>query len=282
MFYTCFDVMRVPQGPEICSAISNDGLNWSYASTGTNELKGRILSTGPGVWDTAHETSFIMKKDSLYYLYFVGYIDKGGIYNSIPSMIGFAYSVDGLNFIRTDGPILAGTSGSYDSQILTSPSISKLNDGTFFMIYAGFCASNCTQPQKTYLMGATSTDGLSWSKVGKPVIDSEDIPWENEGLGEAELVLGQDGYLYLFMTVLQGKRPHQIGLARSLKPEGPWIVNPNPIVVAGSDSFDAAEVVAPSVLIEGNRVRLWFHGKNAAGNKLQIGYAESNWPLYAP
>ncbi len=281
MFYTCFDVMRVPQGPEVCSATSNDGINWNYAPIGPNELKGRILSTGPGIWDTAHETSFILKKDNLYHLYFVGYKDKGGIYNSLPSMIGFAYSADGLNFTRVDGPILAGTSRSYDSDVITSPSITKLAIGTYVMVYAGFCADNCDNLQITYLMGATSSDGLSWTKNAKPIISSTDIPWKNEGLGEAEIILGPDGFLYLFMTVLQGKNPHQIGVARSPSLGGPWQVNPEPIITAGSgDSFDAAEVVAPSVLIEGNKVRLWFHGKNAAGNKLQIGYAESAWPLY--
>jgi beta-xylosidase len=83
------------------------------------------------------------------------------------------------------------------------------------------------------------------------------------------------------MTVLQGTNPHQIAVARSLNYTGPWDVNPQPIVTAGTDpgAFDAGEVVAPSVLIEGNKVRLWFHGVNKNKNAIAIGYAESSWPL---
>lgn len=284
MFYTCFDPFRSPQGPEICEALSSDGLVWNYAPIGNPQLFGRILQTGPGVWDNAHETSFILKFNTSYYLYFIGYVDNGGVYNSIPSSIGFAQSNDGLNFVRATNPILTGTSRGYDADVMTSPSIVDSGNGTLLMVYSGFCATNCNHTPGTNLLGATSTNGINWTKLPEPIIQSSEIPWPNQGLAESEIVKGPDGYYYLFMTVLQGTNPHQIGVARSLNYTGPWQVSPQPIVTSGgAGSFDEAEVVAPSVLIEGNKVRMWFHGRNRSTTSpaLAIGYAESIWPLFS-
>lgn len=280
MTYTCFDAFRKIQGPEICGALSRDGLKWDFAPVGKKTLKGRLLETGPKIWDTAHETSFLLKFNGKYYLYFIGYVDKGGVYNSIPSSIGFASSSDGLHFTRAAEPILTGTPKGYDSEVISSPSIVQTEPGNYLMIYAGFCYHNCSNTPGIYLVGATSTDGKDWTKLPQPIINSSDIPWPNEGLAEAEMIKGPDGFYYLFITVLQGKNPHQIGVARSRSFQGPWQVNPKPIITAGTEgAFDEAEVVAPSILIENDKVRMWFHGVNKKKNAIAIGYAETNWPL---
>ena len=280
MFYTCFDAFRSPQGPEICQALSSDGMTWDYALSGNSNLKGRVLATGPKVWDDAHETSFILKYGSSYYLYFVGYVDKGGIFKSVPSAIGLAQSTDGVNFTRLANPILEGTPKGFDADTITSPSIVDVGNGVLLMTYSGFCYQNCNNSVGPSLLGATSTDGVKWTKLPQPLIKSSDIPWPNEGVAETEIKRGPDGFYYLFMTVLQGKNPHQIGLARSGSYYGPWHVNPKPILVSGGPgSFDELEVVAPSVLFEQNKVRMWFHG-HSKSSTLSIGYAEAAWPLF--
>ena len=281
MFYTCYDPLRSPQGPEICQALSPHGLTWSYAASGDANVKGRVLPTGAGVWDTAHETSFILKRGANYYLYYVGYIDKGGILASFPSSIGFAYSTDGTNFVVTASPIIAGTPRGYDADMITSPSIVDIGGGQLMMLYAGFCYNNCLHATGPTLLGATSTDGLSWTKIATPIIKPTEIPWSNEGVAESEIVKGPDGFYYLFMTVLQGAKPHQLAVARSANYTGPWQVNPQPILPAGAvGAFDEGEDLAPSVLIENGKTRMWFHGVNKSKNAIAIGYAEASWPLF--
>ena len=281
MAYTCFDPARTPQGPEICGALSADGLSWTPAPVGDETVQGRLLATGAGVWDTAHETALLRRSGSGYVLYFVGYVDRGGILNSVPSAIGMATSTDGLHFTRAADPVLTRTPGGDDDQMISSPTIVDTPDGGSLMVYAGYCGTGCAHAPGIVLLGARSSDGVHWTKLDAPVLRGADVPWPNEGVGEADIVHGPDGAYYLFATVLQGTRPHQIGVARSASPTGPWTFDPQPIVTAGGPgAFDEGQVVAPSVLVEDGRVRMWFHGVDKSGTRAAIGYAQASWPLW--
>jgi hypothetical protein len=83
---------------------------------------------------------------------------------------------------------------------------------------------------------------------------------------------------YLFFTGLHGDG-RLLGQAVGPTPTGPRTVDPDPLFLSGSDGFDAAGILAPSVLIDGQTVRMWFLGQSAA-DKQSIGYAESSWPLF--
>ena len=66
-------------------------------------------------------------------------------------------------------------------------------------------------------------------------------------------------------------------------PFGPWVVNPLPIVKrpAEQKGFDDVGPIAPSVLIEDGKVRMWFHGFSKR-KSIEIGYAQAPWPLKLP
>ena len=273
MYYTGFDAFRTPQGPEICQATSSDGLTWTNVPV-NNPVEGRMLFTTSNNWSNAHETSFLLKFNNSYFLYFIGYQDKGGFFNSSPVSLGLVTSSDGENFIAPQpAPIMIGTPNGYDRDAISSPSISTYRD-YLIMIYSGYCYANCGTAAISNLLAATSADGIKWIKKNVPVISPAEIPWASKGVAESELVLGPDNLYYLFMTSIDD--PHVIGVARSKSPFGPWDVNPQPIVTANK-IFSKLGAVAPSVIIENNLVRLWYHGFTAS--QIKIGYAESTWPL---
>ncbi len=272
MYYTGFDAYRTPQGPEICQATSLDGLTWTNVPI-RDKIAGRMLFADSNPWSDAHETCFALKHNDSYYLYFIGYQDKGGFFNSSPIGLGLAVSQDGETFVAPmNNPIMESTPSGFDRDAFSSPSITQFQD-SLLMIYTGYCYSDCGSGV-SQLLAATSIDGVEWEKREKPIIEASEIPWASRGVAESEIVQGPDRSYYLFMTSIN--EPHVIGVAKSNSPFGPWEVNPEPVVKA-SQSFSNLGALAPSVLIEGNKVRLWYSGFSK--DMIQIGYAETSWPL---
>ncbi len=274
MFYTGFDAFRSPQGPEICQAVSTDGIHWTNVKV-NDSIEGRMLYTGSNAWSNAHETSLIWRSGDKYLLYFIGYRDTGkGFFGADTVSIGLAESGDGEHFTQAQQtPVMKSSPDGLDRSALSSPSIINWHD-SLLMIYTGFCYAGCGAAVTSSLLAAASADGVTWVKRPMPIISKEEIPWAPAGVAESAMVTGPDGMYYLFMTSVDD--PHVIGVARSATPLGPWDVDPRPIIEAGR-SFSTKGAVAPSVVIEGSRVRLWYHGFTA--DKIQIGYAESAWPL---
>ncbi len=274
MYYTGFDAYRNPQGPEICQATSPDGLTWTNVPVDGN-IEGRMLYTDSNDWSNAHETCYALKLNDLYFLYFIGYQDTGnGVFGSGAVGIGLTTSSNGKDFTSNQTtPILESSFNGLDRDALSSPSISTYRD-SLIMIYAGFCFADCGPSVTANLLAAMSSDGITWVKKDNPIIAKEEIPWASLGVAEADLILGPDNFYYLFMSSTD--EPHVIGVARSITPFGPWDVNPQPIINADK-SFSTLGAVAPAVLIEDDRVRLWYHGSTT--DEIQIGYAETTWPL---
>lgn len=280
MYYTCYDPRR--KGPAICQATSEQGYEWTDVKV-SKPVPGLMVEARPGRWDDAHETPYAIKYKGTYFLYFVGYRDKGGFAKSFPAYLGLATSTDGVQFTRLDEPILKTTPQGYDNDAVFSPSIVEYQ-GELVMIYTGHCWTNCPKGKGVFLLAATSRDGKTWVKRPSPILDKKALPSEvKDGAAESEIVLGPDGQYYLFMSWLYGNGTHDIGVARSASPFGPWEVNPLPIVKRPVEQkgFDDVGPIAPSVLIEGDRVRMWFHGFSKR-KSIEIGYAEAPWPLKLP
>jgi predicted GH43/DUF377 family glycosyl hydrolase len=275
MAYTCFDPKR--KGPAICGATSNDGIDWADVPI-PGPVPGRLIATRPGKWDDTHETPFLLKLNGEYFLYFAGYRDRGGHFKSFPLQLGLAKSSDGVHFERvSDDPILKVSPDGFDSDAVFSPTIVE-HDGELVMLYTGYCFDSCKREKGVHLMAATSRNGLDWVKRDKPVLSKADVKTK-DGVAEAEVIKGPDGSYYLFASLLYGgDKGHDIGIARSESPFGPWQFAPESVVKRKAGEFDDIGPIAPSVLVEGDKVRMWFHGFSKR-KTIQIGYAESAWPL---
>lgn len=279
MFHTCYDV--VSQGPAICQVTSTDGLSWTPVPV-QDPLAGRMLRARPGSWEDTHETPLIVKFKNEYLLYFAGYRNQGGHLKSFPIQIGLATSTDGQTFTRVqDQPVLPVTPGGLDSDAVFSPTIIE-HDGGLLMLYTAYCLDTCTLDKGAYLMAATSPDGRQWTKTGRPVISPAKLPPGVRGVAEAHLTKGADQMFYLFVSYIYDTGLGQeIGIGRAASPYGPWELSSAPIVRKTSTGFANVGPIAPSVLVEDGRVRMWFHGVSSVP-QAQIGYAEAKWPLHAP
>jgi hypothetical protein len=143
------------------------------------------------------------------------------------------------------------------------------------MLYMGYCIEKCS-PAFIGVLGATSTDGVTWTKRQEPVIAGVDfkLPWA-EVIKEPSIVKGPDNIYYLFIS-----GDETIGVARSNNIFGPYEVYPEPIVKK-EFSWEATSVIAPSVLIENGKARMWYMGVVASGTgaDFAIGYAEADFPF---
>lgn len=288
MYTTCFTISPDGFSPEttraaFCASTSTDGLNWTPVPV-DGPFEGLVFQGREDAWDQDVEAAFVTKRDGRYLLYYSGYRHSGGVpAQGFPAALGVAESTDGVTFRRVSSdPILEPTPGWYDNDAVYSPTIVEYEDG-LLMVYAGHCYTNCDFGFGVTLLGATSIDGITWTKLDEPILTAggTGLNWTRDGVAEPALVLGPDNRWYLFFTGLLDEK-RWIGQAVSDAPFGPWTIDPKPIVVDSDTpgAFDEASVLAPFVLIEDERVRMWFLGFTPE-ERIAIGYAETTWPLYS-
>lgn len=283
MLYGGFDPAKVPQGPATCAAESVDGITWKEFDTG-DAVRGRVIMPGTGAWENTHETPFWLRRpDGGWSMWFIGYksAEHAAGWGLFATHIGYATAgAAGLAFTApATSPVLSPTPGGFDARAMTAPSV-VLDGGLYRMVYAGWWNPTPISVGVT-LLSATSPDGVIWTKRATPVFNGLTLPaYAAAHLAEPELVPAPDGsWLIFFSTTPVNGQPHSIGMARAPTIGGPWTISPQPIIVPTAGGFDAKDAVAPSVLIEGGRIRLWYAGFSADGQRIAIGYAESAWPL---
>lgn len=273
MYYACLDELA---HTAVCLATSQDGISWQEVDTG-GPIRGLVLRGKRGSWDEHVETPYVFQRGPEYLLYYIGYTEEKRKQQATNYEIGLARSSDGVHFDRaSERPVLSGTRGGYDSDGISSPLVLE-HENSLLMVYAAQCYYNCTHDVAGVLAGAKSIDGVNWEKLEKPIFaEGGKINWVRDFVAEPDLIKGPDGSFYLFFTSYHdAAHPGKIGMAKSLFPFGPWEITSVPVVthIKGEDG-----VLAPSVLIEGDRVRMWFLG-HTPEEHYRIDYAEAPWPL---
>lgn len=88
-----------------------------------------------------------------------------------PSQILSASSTDGLTFTSDSGVRMKPSPG----YAIEGPSLIKLEDGTLRMYFDEFKEESKQERNGGRIFGATSTDGLTWTRDTKPSIESDEI-----------------------------------------------------------------------------------------------------------
>ena len=282
LFFTSPNLKRL-QGA-IAEAVSSDLMNWTPVDVRSDAVGKELVLLGQvGKWNEQLETAFAIKHGSTYYLYYCGYPQVGWPTN--PGQIGVATSTDGVNFQHRIGkPVLPVTPNGYDANGLYSPVVIR-HENKFLMIYAGHCyASNLVTPG-IYLLSASSSDGLRWTKNVSPVLSPDPrVDWMQHGVAEPALCLGPDGNYYLFFTANLGDDQKRfIAVGRSESPLGPYTIASSPVLSGTPGWFDDQGVLAPHVVIEQDKLRMWYLTSRfeEPADTHSIGYAEMPWPLTA-
>jgi hypothetical protein len=288
-YHTCYATDR--SGTDTCLAVSKDGEHWKLVDTGDANSLGRVLRSDTAAWDAAHETPFAFPWMGQTFLYSAAYSPpSAGFLGASSVRLALARSADGIAFGPTEGPLFEPTLGGLDDHGLTSPSVLEFEQ-TLYLLYTGFCldAGRCPRTEDGKFvaqLGATSTDGVTWTKHSSPVLLDLQVPWANQGAAESQLVRDPDsGKFLLFFQGLASGEPHVVGLAWADQPFGPYTVLPDPILTPEDvGSWANGGIVAPHVLFDGDQVFMWFSGEEVdqatkATKTFRIGLAKAQRPL---
>lgn len=258
----------------------DDGSSWQYPDS-DNTKDYIALTKRADHWDQTLETADVIKVGSEYKMYYTGYREGEGDTKHIANYeIGLATSQDGFHFTRHLQSMNAAIVGrdisdenTYDRHAMTSPAVVYADD-IYHMIYAGWnVANDWTGPNAGIrILGATSMDGVQWKKIDRPLLIPTDVTYSPD-INEASLMRSEDGFWYIPFST-----DKSIGLARSLDFAEGYTIYPEAII---SPQYDwDSEVTAPDGFIDGDKMRLWYHGvKEPTYWPWVIGYAETDYPI---
>lgn len=279
MYYT--DLRTDRNRTVIAMATSADGLSWT-PGPGQGPPAGTVLSGSDGRQDENLESAAVARDGAGgWLLWFAGYRDKGTPAKGFPAALFLARSSDGVRFERAgDTPVLAPTRGWYDNDAVYSPTVLRTPEG-YVAVYVGHAYTDMSRiggKGGVYLLAAHSPDGVRWTKRDTPIAGPGRLSgWMRDGVAEPYLVAAPDGTYLLFFTGLDDQR-RAIGVATAPSPLGPWSFRQAPLLTPGREGApDEHQVLAPAVLIENGRIRIWYLAADKRG-RIAVGLVEGKWP----
>lgn len=262
----------------ICYATSTDGINWTkYAGNPVLDV------SYTGGWDSIGVETVSIIIDSLapaterYKMWYAGQY-----FNSYRYDIGYAFSSDGINWVKHANPVLqVGASGEWDNGFLEGPSVIK-DGSTYKMWYCGYDAipDGIGADGKANIGYATSIDGINWVKyAGNPILVTGINTWDSIYVQDPHVIKeGNEYHMWFGGGDNDTYYSQQVGYATSQDGIN-WIKSPlNPVLTRGN-AGDWDEILAsfPSVLNDNGNYRMWYTGRNL--DPLPVGSLDYYWEI---
>jgi Predicted glycosylase len=238
-FYSGFDGKAWHTG----LAVSSNGVHWLK--------QGRVLSPQPDTWEGAYiaaNGSALIAGSEFFYWYQAGPRDRPAI--------GLAQSSDGKAWRKLPAPVLdTGPRGSWDERGVADPYVLRIGD-FYYLYYLGQ-----DRARRQRLGVARSHDGVRWEKLrANPILEIGPDGAFDENLGEPAVWQSHSRYWMLY-TGRGHRENRRLGLARSM--DGvTWEKLPGSF--AGPERWNGKVICDPSVLVEGDTIRVWFGGGDVA------------------
>lgn len=231
-------------------ATSADGLQWTK--------RGTVISPSQA-WEMEEVSpNSILLENGVYRMWYHGggYLRNNKRFGN--GRIGYATSSDGIVWTKFAGnPVLdIGSAGSFDDQQVAEPRVLKV--GTSYRMY--YTGQN-TATKSTSLGMATSSDGITWTKLSAtPILDT--AAWGNFWGGA---FFKENGIWHLW----HAKTPS--GLYYKWSPDGiAWTEGPSNPVLTTSSGPNAADTGLVGDSVSGYR----------DGNTYRVMYTGFNWNLF--
>jgi predicted GH43/DUF377 family glycosyl hydrolase len=224
-------------------AISPDGLNWTKQTL--------LISPKPDGYIAANGSAIRFQGETLYYY-------QSGRHPQI------RLGPKARQVVLSPGPW-----DSWDEQGVADPYVIEVQ-GKLYMYYLGM-----DRARRQRLGVAVSRDGLIWYKLrSNPILEPGGYgAFDENGLGEPAVWVSNGSYWMLFTGRAQDEQ-RRLGLARSTDGVH-W--QRMQTVFEGDQPWNKQVICDPTVLVEGETVRVWFGGGNVAAPDEnihgRIGYA---------
>jgi predicted GH43/DUF377 family glycosyl hydrolase len=139
-----------------------------------------------------------------------------------------------------------------------------IRDGDTLHMYANVFTA---WPGHVDVYHLTSTDGVTWTPASAdPVFTSDDVPYVMPGADVSTGFVTDDGTWVLILESVNSIKPWAIGRATAPGPDGPWTVDPDPVLTAGaSAAWDAGGLSWPSVVPTTDGWAMYYTGTDTVG-----------------
>ena len=245
-------------------ATSHDGINWERHETDSMNFECVKESRNSRFYDFD-----ILKKDSVYYLWYTLRIDDFGT-----SAIGFAWSKDGIKWAKHPEPVLErGKEDEWDAISLTRPVVRIVED-KFYMWYTAY-NKGMPEPMSNSVGLAISADGIHWKKhPSNPVFNpGKFASWDDIGVAASSITY--DGTEYNMWYTGTNMVHREIGRATSTDGIHWTRSSVTPVFKFGKPGDkDSWHVSTPKVIYHDSAYRMWYIGNNRTGNS--AGYATTS------
>ena len=227
------------------SATSQDGIHW--------RLLGQSLSPDPATWEggyIAANGAALVADNEIFYWYQAG---------GRAPQIGLARSKDGRTWAKHPHAVLPmGPYGSWDERGVGDPYVIRSGEN-FYLYYLGQ-----DRARRQRLGVAISQDGVIWWKLRtNPILElGETGGFDENGLGEPAVWQSHGSYWMLY-TGRDRKEYRRIGLASS-RDGVHWTRVLKQPLIAGSNAWNSKVVCDPEIEVNGDNIRVWFGGGDAA------------------
>jgi len=199
-------------------AVSDDGISWKrYGYEPLLDSREDVEWEKPfkidGQWmGGIHDPSVIYDyQERTYKMWYAAEGFKDGVYGI---RMGYAYSEDGIEWIRFDEPVFEPDGqGSWDDLVVGNGHVLRNSQGEYHLFYMGRSESDAQEGQKLKqqfpnlyyetegsIGHAYSKDGMRWQRnPDNPIVTSSSGDWDNNlTFGPSALYLNDKIYLWYF------------------------------------------------------------------------------------
>ena len=178
-----------------------------------------------------------------------------------------------VTFAWPDGaePTVTRAQAGLDERYINPGAVIE-HDGQLHMFANLFTA----WPGRVRVQHLVSSDGESWTlDASEPVFDSEDVSFTDEGADVSTGFVASDGTWVLIFETVSSVDPWVLGRATAPAPEGPWTIDPAPILEGGGEGSWDAGLAWPSVVATVDGYAMFYTAFDRIGGTGVIGRATS-------
>lgn len=220
-----------------------DGIHWNEPIV--------VLEGISDTWENIVNRACVLFANNKWHMWYCG------LQNEV-SQIGYAYSNDGIHFIRcSENPIISAKE-SFEGVSVMNPSV--LWDSQRKLYRMWYSAGDNYEPD--VICYAESSDGICWNKYKEPVLKPNlQHEWEKYKIGGCHVTELSENELLMFYIGYQNLDVARICYAKSIDGKK-WERSDNNLIISPTKgSWDSDAVYKPTVIMNDKMIYLWYNGR---------------------